>query len=363
VILPEGVKPDRYFAGTLGEESFPQSYVGIAAKTEPPVVTELRGFYQRPAVFTDVDRPEDRSRWVTIVLRGVGPVVGAGSGAVLERGQAELGSDAAGRLKDRMAGGQLVIPYQGVTAGPAAAPAVPPHLRRGPLAAGPTRGPVTVRVRAVRPRTGTIKDHMVFVDLDVARRLYGIPEKGAGEGPINVVEGKAVLTGGRNAGAAAVQALRSQFAQETPGVGVHLLRGVAEGRRRAVESRSRRMGFVAFGVFVFGALVVGGFAVLNVRRRRNEMGILLAVAARPPHVRRMFLEKMLILAVAGGVIGCMAGELAAVHWGPAIEPFDAGAWGIYGLALAVALVVTLLPSLAGVFVASHVDPADTVRGL
>jgi hypothetical protein len=58
------------------------------------------------------------------------------------------------------------------------------------------------------------------------------------------------------------------------------------------------------------------------------------------------------------------GELAAALWGAAGgSGFGAGEWQTYGLALAVALAVTLVPSLAGVVITSRIDPTDTLRGL
>jgi ABC-type antimicrobial peptide transport system permease subunit len=73
---------------------------------------------------------------------------------------------------------------------------------------------------------------------------------------------------------------------------------------------------------------------------------------------------MLILGIVGGAIGCVAGDFAAVRWGPpGAAVFAAGGWQTYGFALAVALAVTLIPSLAGVLIASRIDPADTLRDL
>jgi putative ABC transport system permease protein len=229
----------------------------------------------------------------------------------------------------------------------------------------------------VREPTGTIKDAMVFLNIDTARRLYGLLEKDPQTGRpardaqgravtqkrVNVIEAESVAAPGLTPSEIVdrlAKALRSAEVE----VEVHALHGIAEGRRRALASRSRKLNALSVGVFVFGALAVSGYAVLNVRKRRREIGIMLAVAARPGRVAWMFLEKMLVLGLLGGVVGCIAGEAAAARWGP---PGTAGAgtasWQTYLLALSVALAVTILPGLAGVFIVSRVDPAETLRDL
>lgn len=397
VILHEDVILSDYFTGHLGEKVFPHTHAAIAVRVDPPVLERAQTFYQRKVTFTDPDNPDDPDGWVELVLCGVGRQKLGEAGLVepwLEEGEAELGSTAAERLEGHRVGNRLLIPYQGLAREPAAEAAVekptglPPHLRSGPRQPRRVRTPAEVRVRKIRERTGTIKDYMVFVDLNVARRLYGLvdPDTHKMRMVVNVVEGVAKVNpregdvgygdvpadglaaaapraDERDAITKTVEAIQAR-AKGTgdPGVKVYAMRGQARARARAIRSRSQRMHLVAVGVFVLGALLVAGYTVVNVRQRRKEMGVLLAIAARPNHVRRMFLEKMLILAVLGGVVGSAVGSAAAVHWGPSGTAF-VGPWTTYGLAVLIALVVTLLPSLAGVFVASRIDPVDTLRDL
>lgn len=392
VILHEDHTLSDYFTGNLGEKVFPQTHAAVAVRVEPPVLERAQTFYQRKVTFTDPDNPDDPDGWVELVLCGVGPELGE-AGLVEPRvaeGAAELGSTAAEKLEDHLVGNMLIIPYQGPEAQPVTQEeptGLPPHLRRGPGERRRSGSDAQVRVRRTRQRTGTIKDYMVFVDLDVARRLYGLvdPETDEMQMVVNVVEGvsrfrpqRELLYGDVPAdglAAAAERAAQRDPITETveaiqaraegvgePGITVYSMRGEARARDQAITSRAERMHLVAVGVFVFGALLVGGYTVLNVRQRRKEIGIMLAIAARPKHLNIMFLEKMFILALAGGVIGAVLGSIAAARWGP---PGTAliGPWATYGLAILVALVVTMLPSLAGVFVASHIDPANTLRDL
>ena len=143
----------------------------------------------------------------------------------------------------------------------------------------------------------------------------------------------------------------------------HLL-AIAEARRRARAHKARNMDLLGIATLILGAFIIGGYSVMNVRGRRKEMGIMLAIAARPGHVVWMFLQKMIILSVIGGAVGCWLGSAAAMRWGPAIgTALQPPLWKTYGLALAFSLGLTLLPSLAGVVIASRIDPAETLREL
>lgn len=373
VILPEGVGLDTYMAGDIGEKSIPQDYVGYAGNMKPPLLSDCRGFYQRKAV---IGKGSDVRE---VIIRGVATAVGpaAAHGLVLEAGEAEIGSAAAYRLREHIAGKLLVIPYQGVRAAADKPVSVPQHLRQSPIAPSYAAGPASVRIGSIREPTGTVKDSMIFVHVDVARRLYGVIQKDSRTGEplsnelgqpltekvVNVIEGE-VLPGIGMKTSQIAPKLQDILRGGDIRVEVYSLRGILEGRRKALHSRSRKMSVTGLGVLVFGALTVGGYAILNVRQRRPEMGIMLAIAARQGHVAWMFLEKMLILGALGGAIGCAAGETAARHWGPTGAPeFAQGGWHIYSLALVIAIAVTLLPSLLGVLIASRIDPADTVRNL
>ena len=362
VVLPEGVRLDACLAGDVGDETLPQTYIGLAAKTEPPVLRNLRAYYQRKAVIGG----ERNARQV--IVRGVGPEIDGATdpqdSVTLAPREAELGSEARQRLEPFIQDKELHIPYQGLASG-GGIPMRPSFLtKKGPRDRAPKNAPADVRVRAVRKPTGTIRDYMVFLNINVARRLYGeIDAEGNPRDVVNVIEAEGILTPETDIGNV-VEKLKRHFRDETPGVSVYSLRGMAEARQRAVVSRARKMALVELGVFVFGALIVGGYSVLNVRQRRKEMGALLAVALRPRHVAWMVVEKMLIVALVGGALGCWLGAAGAAHWGPAAagEALPA-TWQTSAVGLALALALTLVPGLAGVYLAAHVDPAETLRDL
>jgi predicted permease len=116
---------------------------------------------------------------------------------------------------------------------------------------------------------------------------------------------------------------------------------------------------------VLGLLLVAvgiyGLVAYSASRRRREMGIRLAVGARPAEVRRLVLRQGLGLAIAGAALGLgpalLAGRaLSSLLFG--VSPADPVTLvGVTALLLAVSVAASLQPARS----ASRQDPATTLR--
>ena len=114
------------------------------------------------------------------------------------------------------------------------------------------------------------------------------------------------------------------------------------------------------------SLVVGGISIMNimlvsVSERTREIGLRMAVGARPKDVRNQFLIEALTLCLLGGVIGAVLGTLAAVTIGraagwPIFLGLDASLFAV-GFAASVGLVFGYYPALK----ASRMDPIAALR--
>ena len=114
------------------------------------------------------------------------------------------------------------------------------------------------------------------------------------------------------------------------------------------------------------ALVVGGIGVMNimlvsVTERKREIGIRMAIGARPRDIRRMFLLEAILLTTFGGLLGVVVGLLITWftahmnHWDFTIDIFPVL------LGLGVSVLVGIISGIYPAIRASSLDPIDCLR--
>jgi putative ABC transport system permease protein len=117
-------------------------------------------------------------------------------------------------------------------------------------------------------------------------------------------------------------------------------------------------------VMVISVVWIALLAAGNVRRRRMEIGILRALGFRSRQILYIFLSRAVAMGLLGGLLGFLFGSLLA---GGCLEPIgeDSYQWmftfQIFGLALFVAVVVTVAASWTPAMRAARLDPAVTLR--
>ena len=114
------------------------------------------------------------------------------------------------------------------------------------------------------------------------------------------------------------------------------------------------------------SLVVGGIGIMNimlvsVTERTKEIGLRMAVGARPQDIMRQFLLEAVLLCVVGGALGIMLGKAISIivsrtmNWATASSP-EAMALAV-GVSVFIGLAFGWYPS----WKASKMDPIDALR--
>lgn len=158
--------------------------------------------------------------------------------------------------------------------------------------------------------------------------------------------------------------LRDVLRKIDPGLALARPRTVDELYSRSMSRTSLTLALLAIAAVMalaLGMCGIYGVIAYAVAQRRREIGIRIALGARPRQIRALFLRRGLAVAAVGTIIGLAAAAGAArlIHsllFG--VQPIDAATFTIAPLVLAgVAVVATYLPARR----ALAVDPVDTMR--
>jgi putative ABC transport system permease protein len=347
LILPKGVTLEDYYAADLHGQTLPEEYVERMTLSNLEGVDNLSPKLCVPAAL--------RGRPVT--LTGILPksefqAKAAWAGAGIFARPAGCGAEAVvpgteTTADPRALAGRRVIETLGEEEALVGADAA----ARAGLREGETAELLGGRftVLAVLPATGTVDDARVFVHLHTAQRLAGRGEV------VNVIE---VVGCCKQIAAGLVEKVTALLPEAKVVTIAQVVR-----TQQHVNRLMAALSLAFLGVLLTGGVTATGAALYgNVRERRREVGTLMALGATPGLVLRLFLGKALVLGLAAGAGGAALGSGAAVWLGPslantAVRPLPLLTLGAAGLAVAVALLGSLLPAWR----ASRLDPCTCLR--
>ncbi|CAI8757393.1 ABC transporter permease [Kosakonia quasisacchari] len=158
--------------------------------------------------------------------------------------------------------------------------------------------------------------------------------------------------------------LQKWLSEKMPGfeVNVQVPQQLLEG----IEQQSRLFSWLLAGLggvsLLVGGVGVMNVMVMNVSERRREIGVRMALGARPRDIAMLFLLEAIVLATAGALLGAAAGLAAAwlFVWFSGWSDFALSAAALplgVGSAIVIGLFFGLSPALA----ASRLEPVEALR--
>lgn len=110
-------------------------------------------------------------------------------------------------------------------------------------------------------------------------------------------------------------------------------------------------------IVIIGGAGIANYMFANVYERRREIGIMMAMGAKPAWIIKVFLLKSLFIGIAGGIVGYILGTVMAVILGPrlaGIPVLPMPLLGLYGLFISIT--ISLVASILPVIKATRIDP-------
>ncbi len=159
--------------------------------------------------------------------------------------------------------------------------------------------------------------------------------------------------------------LREQLDHVLPNTKVFQIRNIAEAR---IEQRDVVEGYFAFIlplVVLVCAVWIASLAMMNVRERQGEIGVLRALGYGSGKITAIFLGKSVFVGVVGAILGYLIGTVLALQVGPQIFKVTADKISpihfLFIVSLIAAPLFAALSSFIPTMLAVTQDPADVLR--
>jgi putative ABC transport system permease protein len=162
-----------------------------------------------------------------------------------------------------------------------------------------------------------------------------------------------------------VTVLRAQVEKMIPEAKVILIRSLADTRQKQRTMADKYFSFILPIVLIVCAAWICVLAMINVRDRKQEIGIMRAIGYGSCKIAFLFLGKAILIGLIGAAVGFAVGTELAMRFGPEIFKVTAKAikpsyimllWSILA-APAFATISSFIPTM----VAITQDPADTLK--
>jgi len=162
-----------------------------------------------------------------------------------------------------------------------------------------------------------------------------------------------------------VETIADSINQNISGVRALAVKQVAETEMGMIDKISKFMLALAGITLVIGAFGVVNTMMTSVHERIKDIGIMRAVGASRRQIIKAFIYEAVVIGIAGGLVGYLAGTLAAYGVGPLV--FE-GTTITYipqylPLSLALAVFVAVIAAVYPAFRATTIKVSDSFRSL
>ena len=202
-------------------------------------------------------------------------------------------------------------------------------------------------------------------DIRIYAHLHDVQSLLNMENRINEIKALQCLCIVNNENINSQEMLREQLAKILPDAKVILIQNIATARESQRIMAEKYFEFIVPFVVIVCMSWIGILAMLNVRERRQEIGIMRALGYGSNKIGALFLGKAVLIGLTGAVVGFGVGTGLALKFGPAIFKVTASMITPQIQLLYWAVIVSPAVCALSVFIPSMIavsqDPAITLR--
>jgi ABC-type lipoprotein release transport system permease subunit len=205
---------------------------------------------------------------------------------------------------------------------------------------------------------GSIDDIRIYCHLDDAQKILNLP------GRINEIKALECMCYTAT-DTDPLTAAQEQLKDLLPEGRVLLLDTIAQIRIKQRTSTQKHMNFIMSCTFIGCGVMIGILAMVNVRDRKAEIGLLQVLGYQCTGISLLFLGKALLTGITGAIVGFFVGTKLALMFGADIFPVTAKAISVDSSLLNDVLLWTpafvIVASFLPIIIAATNDPAMSLR--
>ena len=201
----------------------------------------------------------------------------------------------------------------------------------------------------ILPEKGTVDDIKIYLPLHIVQDLLS---KGKVINTIEIIHDRTVEE----------QDLVKQIEILLPGTRVITKKGIAKTQSNTIQALRKYSLLLLTVILIIGGINIANYIFINVRARRKDIGILLAVGATPKIILKIFLQKAILLGLTGGLAGYLFGTVLAVTIGAQIIKVPVTLdlkWSIAAIIFAV--IFSMVSSAVPAIRAANLDPVKILK--
>ncbi|MBF0226693.1 MAG: ABC transporter permease [Desulfobacterales bacterium] len=200
------------------------------------------------------------------------------------------------------------------------------------------------QVKAVLPMTGTIDDDRIFTHLHTVQEFY---DK---KGLLNIIEIVGCCL-------AMSEGLIQKINKLLPDAKVVTITQIVRTQLNTNKLMNKLSLIMLIIIILIGTVSIANYMFANVYERRREIGIMMAMGAKPFWLIKIFMLKSLFIGIMGGVFGYILGSILAFIMGPKLAGIPVLPMPLLaGYSLLIASFITVIASFIPVFKAAKIDP-------